>query len=375
MKFSDLIHFFESLWARQIFSVELGVWLSAILLLLLGIVLRGWLTRCVLNYLDRLTKRTENTFDDEILVKLRKPLEFLVFLAAVYLAVNLIPLDNETRIFADKILNTLGIFTIFRGFLALVEPIFQLARNYNQYLDRALIGWLTRIVRILLIVLGAAAIGEIWGVPVASIIAGLGLVGAAVALGAQDLFKNLISGIMIIAERRFEVGDWIRVDGVVEGTVESIGFRSSRIARFDLGPVYVPNGHLADNPMVNFSRRDHRRIYMSIALLYSTPVHTLEEIRDKTRAWIEQHPKIVNPDQITTFVNIDSFDDSSIGLMIYCFTTTTHWGEWLAIKEELLFAIKNLVEEAGSGFAFPSRSVYLHSTQESHITPKSLEQQ
>ena len=138
-----------------------------------------------------------------------------------------------------------------------------------------------------------------------------------------------------------------------------IGFRSTRIQRFDMGPVYVPNGYLADNPMTNFSKRDYRRIYMTIGLEYTTSTEALEQIRDKTLDWIIAHPKIENPDQISTFVNIDCFQDSSIGLMIYCFTTTTNWGEWLAVKEELLFALKAIVASADSDFAFPSQSIYL----------------
>ena len=164
---------------------------------------------------------------------------------------------------------------------------------------------------------------------------------------------------MIIAERRFDVGDWIKVDGIVEGTVEWIGFRSSRIQRFDLGPVYVPNSHLADNSMTNFSKRDHRRISMTIGLEYSSSIVALENIRARTREWIIAHPKIDSPNQISTFVNIDRFQDSSIGLMNYCFTTTTNWGEWLAIKEELIFALKRIVAESGSDFAFPTRSLYI----------------
>src|SRR5690606_24926556 len=105
----------------------------------------------------------------------------------------------------------------------------------------------------------AATILEIWGIKVAPILAGFGLLGVAVALGAQDLFKNLIAGLLILSEKRFSIGDWVRVKDLVEGTVESIGFRSTVIRRFDLSPVYVPNTMLSDNAVINFSNMIFRR--------------------------------------------------------------------------------------------------------------------
>ena len=126
---------------------------------------------------------------------------------------------------------------------------------------------------------GAMAILEIWGIAVGPLLAGLGLFGAAVALGAQDLFKNLIGGMTIIAEKRFQPGEWIRVDGVVEGVVEDIGFRSTKVRRFDKAPVHVPNAALSDAVVTNFSRMTHRRIKWKIGVVYNSTVEQLQIIR------------------------------------------------------------------------------------------------
>ena len=109
----------------------------------------------------------------------------------------------------------------------------------EEIFSRALVEWLVKAIKAGVVFIGSATILEVWGTKVGPLIAGLGLFGVAVALGAQDLFKNLIAGILILAEKRFADGDWIRVDGVVEGTVESIGFRSTRIRRFNRAPVLV----------------------------------------------------------------------------------------------------------------------------------------
>ena len=199
-----------------------------------------------------------------------------------------------------------------------------------------------------------------WGF-VDGFLAGLGLIGVAVALGAQDLFKNLISGILIIAEKRFNIGDWIKVDGVVEGTVEAIGFRSTFVRRFDKAPVYIPNSKLSDNSLINFSAMSHRRIYWIIGVEYSTTIDMLKKIRDSIEAYIIESDDFAHPPEVATFVRIDKLNDSSIDIMVYCFTKTTVWGEWLKIKEALAYKIKETVEGAGTGFAFPSQSIYVES--------------
>jgi MscS family membrane protein len=222
-----------------------------------------------------------------------------------------------------------------------------------------LVEWLVKAIKIAFVFIGAATILEIWGIQVAPLIAGLGLFGVAVALGAQDLFKNLIAGILIIAEKRFANGDWIRVDDVVEGTVESIGFRSTRIRRFDKAPVQVPNSQLSDRAVTNFSAMTHRRIYWTIGVEYRTSVEQLRQIRDEIEKYVLDDPDFAKPPEVATFVRIDRFSDSSIDIMLYCFTVTTSWGEWLEIKERLAYRIKEIVEGAGSAFAFPSQSLYV----------------
>jgi MscS family membrane protein len=221
--------------------------------------------------------------------------------------------------------------------------------------------WLVKAIKIVIAFVGVAAVLEIWGIQVGPILAGLGLFGVAVALGAQDLFKNLIAGILIIAERRFNKGDWVRVDSVVEGTVEQIGFRSTMVRRFDKAPVFVPNTKLADNAVTNFSAMTHRRIYWHIGVEYSTTIEQLRTIRDNIETYVLSSDQFAHPPEVSTFVRIDKFSDSSIDIMLYCFTRTTDWGTWLEIKEQLAYHIKDVIESAGTGFAFPSTSLYVES--------------
>ncbi|MEK9795298.1 MAG: mechanosensitive ion channel family protein, partial [Alphaproteobacteria bacterium] len=121
----------------------------------------------------------------------------------------------------------------------------------------------------------------------------------------------------------------------------------------------VPNAKLADTAVINFTRMSHRRIYWKIGVLYNTTASQLREVRDGIERYILETEDFASPDDVATFVRIDSFNDSSIDIMVYCFTRTTVWGEWLEVKEALAYRIKEIVEGAGTGFAFPSRSVYV----------------
>ena len=123
----------------------------------------------------------------------------------------------------------------------------------------------------------------------------------------------------------------------------------------------VPNTHLADSAVTNLSARTYRRIYWNIGLEYSTTVTQLQKIRDDIEHYITSSQDFVPPEEIETFVRIDSFNASSIDMMLYCFTHTTNWGEWLKVKELLAYKVKEIVEQAEANFAFPSQSLYIES--------------
>ena len=188
-------------------------------------------------------------------------------------------------------------------------------------------------------------------------IAGLGLFGVAVALGAQDLFKNLISGILVLVEKRFKIGDWISVDGVIEGTVEKIGFRSTSIRKFDKSLAIIPNFQFAENAVTNVSETSNWRIRWTITLQYNTTVDQLKKIRDDIEAYINKSEDFNQ--SLGVAVRIEKFSDSSIDLLVRCFTKSGSWNDWLEVKEKLAIEIKQIVEGNKASFAFPSQSIYI----------------
>jgi MscS family membrane protein len=349
----------QDVWKNGLFGIDIGHFIVAVLIFFAFILLRRLFARFIIGRIKAVTKRTKTVIDDDILEALEKPVQFIPVVLGVFFAAEYLPIYGGIEVITNKFVRSLIVFVIFWGLVNLLKPMSFLLRRLEKIFTSSMVDWLLKAIKVTFIFIGAATILEIWGIKIGPILAGLGLFGVAVALGAQDLFKNLISGILVIAEKRFNIGDWIRVDGVVEGTVESIGFRSTLVRRFDKAPVFVPNSKLSDHAVINFSSMTHRRIYWKIGVEYRTTVEQLRQIRDSIEQYILESEYFAKPPKIPMFVRIDRFSDSSIDIMVYCFTKTTEWGKWLEIKETLAYRIKEIVEETGSAFAFPSQSLYV----------------
>ncbi|NOZ66982.1 MAG: mechanosensitive ion channel family protein [Alphaproteobacteria bacterium] len=357
--FNDFITLIKDVWEHGAFGVDIGKIVLALLVFFFFLIIRRLFSKFVINRLKALARKTKNDMDDQIIEALEDPLRFMPVVIGVFLATEILILSEGLQQGAYSLNRSLITFNIFWMLFKMVGPLSRSFSSLKGIFSESMIQWLIKAIRALVFFLGAAAVLEIWGIEVAPLIAGLGLFGVAVALGAQDVFKNLIAGLFIIGEKRFHPGDWVLVDGIVEGTVEDIGFRTTTIRRFDKAPVFVPNSALADNAVVNFTRMTHRRIYWKIGLVYDTSIPQLRAVRDRIESYILTNDDFAKPSEVSTFVRIDSFNDSSIDLMLYCFTKTTDWGEWLEIKETLALEIKDIVQSAGSSFAFPSQSIYL----------------
>lgn len=359
-KVKDLIPLAQDVWNNGLMGVNIGQIIVAILIFLGFLIIRGLFSRYVVERLHRWTEKTATTIDDTIIDAIKPSVKFIPIILGTYFALQYAGFDEAMGDGFSKLIQSMIAFTIFWGLFRAITPLSQSLKSLNDLLSPIMLQWIFKVIKFLTFFIGAAIILEIWGIRVGPMLAGLGLFGAAVALGAQDLFKNLIGGMTIIAEHRFLNGDWIKVDGVVEGVVEDIGLRSTHIRRFDKAPVHVPNSMLSDTAVINFSRMTNRRIYWKLGLTYSSTIDQMQIIRDGIYNHLLENEDFETSKKVSTFVHIDSFNDSSIDLMIYCFTKTTDWGEWLRIKEDFAYFIKNLVEEsAKTNFAFPSQSLYV----------------
>jgi len=349
----------DGVWKNGVGGIDVGRLLTAAGIFIGFLLLRRLFSRFVMAWLKSIAARSKSSIDDVMIETLEPPLRLLPIVLGVFFMARYLQPTGLLSDVVDNLVKTLIAISIFWGLLRILQPLSSVLSNLEKVFTAELVDWLIKSIRIAVVLIGGATVLQVWGIEVAPIIAGAGLFGVAVALGAQDLFKNLIAGLLIIGEKRFRKGDWILVTGVVEGTVESIGFRSTMVRRFDKAPVMVPNTNLSDTAVINFSGMTSRRIYWTIGVTYNTSVEQLRVIRDGIENYVINDGAFVAPEDAATFVRIDSFSDSSIDIMLYCFTKTTDWGAWLKIKEQLAFHIKQTVENAGSSFAFPSRSVYV----------------
>lgn len=349
----------EDVWQQGVGGVSIGQIVLALVIVMIGLAGRHLFARVVLGRLKAYAQRSKSRFDDIVLEALQRPIAFIPVLIAIFLATQILPFTGGAAELTARLNRSLVAFALFWALYAVTDPVADALLQAGRLFTRELVSWLGKFAKVAFIGIGAAAILEIWGIEVGPLLAGLGLFGVAVALGAQDLFKNLIAGMFIIGEQRFRLGDWILVDGVVEGTVEKIGFRTTTVRRFDKAEVYVPNAKLSDSAVTNFTRMTHRRIFWTIGVVYGTSADQLRAIRDRIEDYVTTHADFADPAEVPTFVRIDKFSDSAIDIMLYCFTRTTNWGEWLMVKEKLAYAIKDIVEGEGSSFAFPSRSLYV----------------
>ena len=162
-----------------------------------------------------------------------------------------------------------------------------------------------------------------------------------------------------MVERRFQVGDWIFVEGVIEGTVESIGFRSTVVRRFDKSLATIPNFQFAENAVINNTQTTNRRINWMIGLEYRTTSEQLKNIKKEIEDYIKKNDDFIKSEDTLLSVKIDQFAASSIDIRLICFTKTKHFQEWLNVKDTLALEIKNIVEKNKASFAFPSTSVYV----------------
>lgn len=334
-------------------------WLALPLLLLLSHgagMLLGRLTQAVLG---RAASRTRTTLDNEILGRLRRPLAWAWTIVLVAIPISMLRLYTPAEQFVGSLRRAGLLVVAFWGALRILDLIGQAVSNSSWAEERsslrALIPLLTRTGKVLLLAFAAVSALATLGYPVASLLAGLGIGGLALALAAQKTVENLFGSFAIGVDQPFREGDLVKVDDVF-GFVERIGLRSSRIRTLDRTIVSIPNGRLADLRVESFAVRDRLRLSVEIGLTYETQPAQIKRILERIEATLRDHPKIW-PEAVT--VAFQGFGESSLNVLVMAWFLTTDWGEFLRIRQEMFFQFMEIVESEGSSFAFPTRTVHL----------------
>jgi MscS family membrane protein len=286
--FNNFKSLFLSVWERGFFGVDILEIFIGLGIFFIFLIFRGIISKVVIKRLKNIAKRTTNKLDDSFVAAMEGPARFLPIVIGFFIASYYMSFSEDSRAIVDTINRTLITILIFWVMHQVIEPISYILSGLNKILTKELIGWITKSLKILIFILGLAAVLELWGIKIGPIIAGLGLFGIAVALGAQDLFKNLISGILVLVEKSFKIGDWILVENIIEGIVEKIGFRSTIIRKFDKSIAIIPNFQFAENAVINISQTTNWKISWVINLQYNTTVEQLKTIRNEIEDYIKK---------------------------------------------------------------------------------------
>ncbi|SHF71703.1 mechanosensitive ion channel family protein [Ornithinibacillus halophilus] len=336
----------------------------AIGIFLLFLVFRKLFTKFIFAGLKRFANKTNSTLFSNVLLAFEKPVQWVFIILGIYAAVYYYPeLNHEQAVFV-KVLKIWMILLVSWGLFKLASTSSAIIRNINEKtrieIDEILIPLLSRALQVVVVAISVTIVLNELGYAIDGLVAGMGLGGLAISLAARDALANMFGGIVIITEKPFGIGDWILTPSV-EGTVEDITFRSTRVRTFADAVVTVPNATLANESITNWSKMGKRRITFNIRLTFDTPSKKLDRVVGEIRKLIEQHPE-VHPE--TIFVNVDFYKEDGIDILLYFFTKTTDWGQWLGIKEDINLKILQILEREGVSFAVPSRRIYVDSEKE-----------
>ncbi len=343
----------------EVLGIALWRFVAALLTVALVIAIRRALLNVVMRKLRQWTSRTKTRVDDQLIEAADPPLGWFIAAFGVYAATLWLQLPDGVQDVLQVMYRVVCVVIIAWAMLRvstlLTWLLQQMAAHTDSSLDDHLVPLVGRVARVAVIALAVVFVFQELGFNVAGLIAGLGVGGIALALAAQDTVANWFGALMIYTDRPFEIGDWIKT-GEMEGVVEEIGLRSTKIRTFSKTVISVPNADLAGDTIENFSRMPIRRIYVNVGVTYATTPSMMREALERLRDILRTHPGV---DQTFWLVKFNDFGDSALNIMLYFFSTTTNWEEYLSIREDIFLQIMSTLDEIGVGFAFPSTSVYL----------------
>ena len=343
-------------WLTQI-GIALGIFLVIYLF-------RRFFVQKILALLLKITNKTRIELDTFLVMASEKPLRLFFTALGIYLALVYLPLSAETNILVSRLFRSAVVIIVSLGLWNLVGLYSESAEGTGNLasikIDKILIPFLSRVLKFIIAVLALSVILQEWDYDINGFIAGLGLGGLAFALAAQQTLANVFGGIVIITDKPFSIGDWILTPSV-EGTVEDINFRSTKIRTFAKAVVTVPNSTLANEPITNWSRMDKRRITFTLGLNLGTPREKIGKCIQDIREMLHNNDAI-HPEGI--LVNLDSYGDSSLNILLYFFTRTTAGEEFLRVKEDVLLKIMGILDKEGVSLAIPSTSIHIENDRQ-----------
>lgn len=327
--------------------------------ILLTLILRGMVTRWFFRRLKHLAGRTRLRHDDQLLDALEKPTEWLITVVGIFIAISALPMDPEWSRVLGLVFRGMTMLIVFWGLLRSVDLAVDavaaiLGAAEAESGIHGFVPLIRKSVRIFLVVVAVVMVVDNLGYDIGGILATLGIGGLALAIAAQDTVANLYGSLALALDRPFKVGDWIMVGDNVDGDVEEIGLRSTKVRTWPKTVISIPNAVLAQENINNWSRMPKRRVKQVIGVTYSTSPETMEKIVESIRQLLLDDEGV---DSDFLLVNWTDFSASSLDILVYYFTKSIKWLEHMDVRQRVNVKIAQTVEAHGSSFAFPTRTL------------------
>lgn len=337
----------------------LAPWYNSIIALLGFAIIRYLYKRIILKILRKATELSPFSYDEDILDAFEQPINLMLYIGGFYTAINLAPISTESWAYLlDRILRSAIVLCFFWGCYNMSDTthgvFMKVLERAGLRSEEAVSNIFSTVLRILIVVLGFVTIAKEWNYDISGFVASLGIGSLAVAFAAKDALANVFGSLIIILDKPFQVGEWVLANGY-EGIVEKVTFRSTCLRTFPHELVYIPNSLLSNTSIINYSRREKRRIDFVLGLTYGTThkqmLTVIEKIQDYLKAQEDLHTDDVR-------VHFFEYGASSLNLRVTCHAKTSDGLRYLDIVQRINLSLMDIMEEVGVGCAFPSTSIY-----------------
>lgn len=340
-------------------------WLPQVTTVVVAVIVLNVAAYYLLHHVEKFTGRTATIWDDALIKAARKPLTLILWVMATTYAIKIVHRHLGTPVFdfVEPTRNALIVVALAWFLLRLINQasrnVLERAQAAGEGIDRTTVDALSKLGRFSVLVVAPLVILQDLGFSVSGILAFGGIGGIAVGFAAKDMLANFFGGLTIYLDRPFTVGEWIRSpDKAIEGTVEYIGWRHTRVRAFNKNPIYVPNALFTSIVVENPTRMTNRRIKETIGIRYAD-IDRMAAIVADVKAMLRAHPEIDT--DTTLIVGFNQFSASSLDFMVYTFTKTTEWVRYHEVKQDVLLKIAAVIASHGAEIAFPTQSLYVES--------------
>lgn len=335
------------------------------ILISIAIIIVAWLfKKYIIKQLLRLVLKlmNKNQLLPKLLIALERPFGTLILWSTIYFVINYyVDPAWKYSVATDKLFRSIFVVVIGSGIYRMSasssEVIEEIAISAGIEKNSMILPLLSRIVRMLVLILMFTLVISEWGYSINGVVAGLGLGSVAIALAAKDTVSNILAGIIIVSEKPFGKGDWI-LTPEVEGFVEDITFRSSRIRTFADALVTVPNHKLVDHPITNWSKMGRRRITYHVHVRLDSDLDRLQHAMMRMETYLDNDEAI---DDRMVMVRFNEIEAGSLSIFLYYFSKTTIWKEHLLVRQETMIALIQILQQEGIQLAYPMQRVVMES--------------